>query len=99
MAGENVTEGIVRTIFGRALDIVVHVDREDTPRDGDGRVRRQVMEITAIVPALTDGHTYEPIFVREALGAPLQWTGALPPTLTERIARTGVDMRALMEAS
>jgi hypothetical protein len=57
------------------------------------------MEITAIVPALADGHTYEPIFVREALGAPLTWTGALPPALAERIERAGIDVRALVEVS
>src|SRR4029077_7341972 len=28
MAGENVTEGIVRRIFAGALDLVVHVDRD-----------------------------------------------------------------------
>jgi hypothetical protein len=97
MAGENVTERIVRTIFGRALDIVVNVDRDDVPRNRDGRVRRQVMEITGVVPALTDGHTYEPIFVRDALGGPLEWTGAIPPPLAERIERAGVDVRALLE--
>ena len=49
MAGENVTEQIVRRIFVEALDLVVHVDRDDVART-DGHVRRQVTEITAVVP-------------------------------------------------
>src|SRR5437868_12389438 len=60
MAGENVTERIVRRMFVEALDRVVHVDRDDVPR-ADGHVRRQVTEIAAVVPGLTDGATYEPI--------------------------------------
>jgi pilus assembly protein CpaF len=32
MAGENVTEHVVRTVFADALDLVVHVDRADTNR-------------------------------------------------------------------
>ena len=29
MAGENVTERIVRKVFSEALDLVVHLDRDD----------------------------------------------------------------------
>ena len=78
MAGENVTERVVRRVFSQALDVVVHVDRDDVPR-GAGAVRRQVTEITAVVPTLGEDQTFEPIFVRGALGRPLEWTGALPP--------------------
>ena len=49
MAGENVTERIVRKVFGEALDLVVHLDRDDLargtenadppPGDGDHRGR------------------------------------------------------------
>jgi hypothetical protein len=85
MAGENVTEPIVRKIFTQALDLVVHVDRDDVR--GEGRVRRQVTEITAVVPSLAEGETYEPIFVREGLGRTLDWTGASPPGLEERVDR------------
>src|SRR3954466_3432327 len=56
MAGENVTERIVRKIFVQALDLVVPLDRDDIRR-GDGRVRRRVTEITAVVPSLADGET------------------------------------------
>ena len=85
MAGENVTELIVRRIFVGALDLVVHVDRDD---GGDERrVRRQITEITAVVPSLSEGVTYEPIFVRDSMGAPLTWTGVVPPTLEARLDR------------
>jgi pilus assembly protein CpaF len=84
MAGENVTESIVRRVFVDALDLVVHVDRDDARRDGG---RRYVREITAVVPSLREGETCEPVFVRDGPGAPLEWTGALPPALEQRIDR------------
>jgi pilus assembly protein CpaF len=99
MAGENVTERIVRKIFVEALDLVVHVDRDDVAR-GESRVRRQVTEITAVVPSLGDGETYEPLFVREQLGRPLEWTGALPPALEARVDRvlgSAPTLRDLLE--
>ncbi len=99
MAGENVTERIVRRIFVEALDLVVHVDRDDIAR-ADGHVRRQVTEIAAVVPSLTDGETYEPIFVRDGLGRPLEWTGALPPSFERRVDRVlpeGAGLRRLLE--
>ena len=85
MAGENVTEGVVRKVFSAALDFVIHLDRDTT---SDGPIRRRVMEILAVVPSLRDDFSTEPIFQREHIGAPLKWTGALPPvSLTERIER------------
>jgi pilus assembly protein CpaF len=99
MAGENVSEPIVRKVFLGALDLVVHVDRDDVVRS-EGRVRRQVTEITAVVPSLGDGETTEPLFVRESLGRPLEWTGALPPGLEERVDRVlprGMRVRTLIE--
>jgi pilus assembly protein CpaF len=85
MAGENVTERIVRRVFAGAIDILVHCDR-DLRTDVDG-VRREVTEILAVVPSLHDDFTTEPIFVREAPGRPLTWTGTFPP-VGERIERT-----------
>jgi pilus assembly protein CpaF len=99
MAGENVTERVVRRVFSQALDIVVHVDRDDAPRSADA-VRRQVTEITAVVPTLGEDQTFEPIFVRGALGRPLEWTGALPPGLEARLDRAlprGTRVRDLLE--
>jgi pilus assembly protein CpaF len=98
MAGENVTERVVRRVFSQALDVVVHVDRDDAPRSA-GAVRRQVTEITAVVPTLGEEQTFEPIFVRRALGAPLEWTGALPPGLEMRVDRAlprGARLRDLL---
>jgi pilus assembly protein CpaF len=100
MAGENVTEHIVRKVFGEALDLVVQLDRDDAPRGGDAGARRQVVEITAVSPALNEDHTFEPLFLREGLGRPLQWTGALPPVLEARIDRAlpqGTRVRTLLE--
>jgi Flp pilus assembly CpaF family ATPase len=77
MAGENVTEHIVRKVFAATVDFVIHLDRDTVVAQGEG-MRRQTMEILAVSPALTDDFTTEPIFVREALGKPLVWTGQLP---------------------
>jgi len=100
MAGENVTERVVRTVFSQSLDLVVHVDRDDIVRaDRDG-LRRQVTEITAVVPAMADDFTVEPIFRRAALGEPLEWTGALPERLESRVDRAlpdGVSLRRILE--
>ena len=100
MAGENVGEGIVRKVFASALDFVVHLDRDDVNRVGpDEEVRRQVMEVMAVVPAMTDDFSTEPIFVREALGKPLVWTGAFPheAELIERSLPPGVTVQAILE--
>lgn len=101
MAGENVTERIVRRVFSEALDVIVHVDRDDASR-GAGAVRRQVTEITAVVPNLGAEQTFEPIFVRDGLGRPLEWTGALPPGLETRLDRAlprGMRVRGLLDRS
>ena len=101
MAGENVTERIVDRVFSQALDVIVHVDRDDSPRDA-ASARRQVTEITAVVPTLGEEQTFEPIFVRSALGRPLEWTGAVPPGLEARVDRAlphGMRLRDLLERS
>ena len=100
MAGENVTERVMRNVFSESLDLVVHVDREDARRSDGDRTRRQVMEIVAVLPALGDDFTVEPIFVRERLGSPLLWTGAMPERLESRFGRTlgpGDSLRLLVE--
>jgi pilus assembly protein CpaF len=93
MAGENVTESVVRRVFVDALDLVVHVERDR----GGGR---RVAEITAIVPSLGERATCEPIFASEHPGATLTWTGALPAQLEQRIERAlapDVRVRELLE--
>ena len=87
MAGENVPEAVVRNVFSASLDLVVHCDREAV-RGDDGGMKRQVREILAVVPSLHDDFSTEPIFVRERVGAPMRWTGALPPSrLSGQIAQ------------
>src|SRR4051794_7132381 len=91
MAGENVTERIVRKVFSESLDVVVHLDRDDIVSTDADAIRRRVMEIAAVVPALRDDFTVEPLFLRESIGAPLRWTGALPASLATRLARIAGD--------
>ena len=90
MAGENVPERVVRKVFASSIDLVVHVDRE--VEHGGTAIRRQAVEIRAVVPALHDAFSSEPLFARDRLGAPLQWTGALPPEkLSARLQRVAPD--------
>ena len=99
MAGENVPERVVRKVFSSSIDLVVHLDRQT--QASQGLIRRQTMEIRALVPALHNDFTSEPIFVRERVGAPLTWTGAFPPDyLTEKIERhlpMGVGLSTVLE--
>ncbi|MGD2059968.1 MAG: ATPase, T2SS/T4P/T4SS family [Acidimicrobiia bacterium] len=99
MAGENVPEPVVRKVFSSSLDLVVHLDRRSDP--ADQTMQRQTMEIRAVVPALHDDFSTEPLFARERLGAPLVWTGATPPgDLSERIERAlpvGTSITNLLE--
>jgi pilus assembly protein CpaF len=96
MAGENVTERIVRKVFSESLDVVVHLDRDDTAGDAES-VRRRVVEIAAVVPALRDDFTVEPLFVRDDPRGALRWTGALPPSLATRLERVrGAGVRDVL---
>jgi pilus assembly protein CpaF len=100
MAGENVSEPIVRKVFASAIDTVVHCDLDDVNRVGAGQgLRRQVMEIIAVVPSLHDDFSTEPIFVREALGAPLEWSGIVPANApsVERALPEGMTLRDILE--
>ena len=100
MAGENVDERVVRKVFAAALDLVVHLDLDDPHcGDRDDGLRRQVMEVIAVVPSLHDDFSTEPVFVRGALGKPLEWTGVVPPG-AERLERglpDGLTLRSLLE--
>ena len=95
MAGEQVAERAVRKVFARAIDVVVHCDLHERA----GGVRREVREVLAVVPALHDDFSTEPLFVRDAPGAPLRWTGALPTCAddVDRRLGAGVDLRAIAE--
>jgi pilus assembly protein CpaF len=106
MAGQNVPADQVRAVFASVVDLVVHTAREPVERKGtgDGRIRRQVMEIVAL-PALAGADVdfaVEPIFVRDEFGAPLRWTGApLPDDLRARLDRAlrpqGITVQAILE--
>jgi len=100
MAGENVSEPVVRTVFSQAIDYVVHLDLDDINHvDATEGLRRQVTEIVAVVPSLHDDFSTEPVFVRERLGAPLEWTGVVPPG-SERLERClpeGLSLPAILE--
>ncbi|MBP9115743.1 MAG: CpaF family protein [Acidimicrobiia bacterium] len=108
MAGQNVPEKQVRSIFSNVFDLVIHCDREDVQfkTEDSGRIRRQVMEISA-VPSLQSGeneYTVEPIFTRESFGAPLRWTGApLPENLRKRLdnvlTRHGTSVQRIFDGS
>lgn len=99
MAGENVPERVVRKVFSSSIDFVIHLDRQ-TNR-GDSTIQRQTVEIRAVVPALHDDFSSEPLFVRQRLGAPMEWTGATPPAeIAERIERQlprGVRLSAVLQ--
>jgi pilus assembly protein CpaF len=100
MAGENVGERSVRKVFASTLDIVVHCDLDDPGRlDEAQRIRREVVEILAVVPSLHDDFSTEPLFRRERLGAPLEWTGTLPARvdLLDRALPEGVSVRGTCE--
>lgn len=101
MAGENVSEPVVRKVFSATIDVVVHLDRDAIPVDGRDGLRRRVMEILAVVPAMGDDFTTEPLFVRDSIGDPLRWTGALPPTATTRMIERSLpgdlNLREILE--
>ena len=54
------------SLFSEALDVVVHLDRDDGASAEGGMIRRQVMEIAAVVPAMRDDFSVEPIFEQPA---------------------------------
>lgn len=100
MAGENVAIDIVRKVFASSIDIVCFMDKEDVAKVGSATgIQREVMEIIAVEPTMgTGGFTTVPVFRRESLGAPLQWTGAIPSCAStiERALPSGVTMRDVL---
>jgi pilus assembly protein CpaF len=95
MAGEHVPERLVRKVFAGAIDLVVHLDLHDR---GDGLRRREVREVVAVMPSAGDAFATEPLFVRAGHGAPLEWTGVVPPGLQrfERLLPDGRSLRDLL---
>ncbi len=103
MAGENVQEALVRKVFGQSLDFVVHLERDDPAKfDSAVGIRRQVTEIVAVHPPLTeDEFTTEPIFVRSQLGKPLEWTGVVPQNaeIIERALPEGCSLQRILSGA
>jgi len=98
MAGENVNDRFVRRVFARAIDVVVHLDR-DPLGDGTDSIRRGVTEVLVLAPSLADDFTTEAVFRRDHLDAPLEWTGLLPERggRLERSLPSGVSLRSVLE--
>ncbi len=100
MAGENVTESVVKRVYSQSLDLVVHVDRHDGAAGSADATHREVREITGVSHALGEDFTCEPIFVRSGPLRPLTWTGSIPERLEERVDRvlpSGQSLRRLLE--
>ena len=97
MAGENVSERVVRRVFASAIDLVVHVDREALGEDRGGPMR-QVREIISVMPGRQESFSTSPLFCRTRLGEPMNWVGdSLPGSLVSRIERaTGVGLGAIL---
>ena len=102
MAGENVPESVVRKVFSASIDLVVHLDRA-TMGGPEGGLKRQMLEVLALVPSLHDDFSVQPLFVRDRVGEPMEWTGALPPerfsTRLERTLPPGVELSDVMAGS
>lgn len=98
MAGENVPDRVVRNIFASSIDLVVHLGRDV---DRQGVVRREMLEIRSLVPALHDDFSTEPIFARTAPGSALEWTGAMPPghlvARIERLLPPGISLTSVLQ--
>ncbi len=87
MAGENVSESIMRNIFSSAIDIVVHVDREEQATHENG-LSRGVMEIVSVEPSMSDSFTTTTLFTRSSLGDPLTYVGPIPESLLKKINKS-----------
>lgn len=98
MAGENVSESVVRRVFASAIDLIVHLDREAT---GEGRsdcLMRQVREIISVSPGSDGSFSIRVIFSRPRLGEPMTGGGEfLPDVLRSRIERAaGAPMESIL---
>lgn len=100
MAGENVGIDIVRKVFSSSIDLVAFMDKEDISKvDPELGIRRQLMEIIGVEPSMSNnGFTTVPIFTREEIGKPLEWTGAIPACadIIERGLPRGITVRGLL---
>ena len=98
MAGENVSEPVVRRVFSSAIDLVIHLDRLALGEGHDGGPLRQTREIVAVAPGRDGSFSVRDLFSRPRLGEPMTWSGHLPPRgLRSRIEQAaGVSMAEIM---
>ncbi len=87
MAGENVSESIMRNIFSSAIDIVVHVDREEHATQENG-LSRGVMEIVAVEPTMSDSFTTTTLFARDSLHDSLDYVGPISDQLIKKVNKS-----------
>ncbi len=101
MAGENIPERVVRKVFASSIDLVIHLERDIEPKNG--AIRRRTMEIRALVPSLHEDFSTEPLFRRDRLEAPLEWTGSMPPQSLvrqlERVLPEEANLPKVMEGA
>ena len=61
------------------------------------------MEILTLNPSLHDDFTTEPLFTREVIGEPLEWTGQMPNQALRRRMEAALpdrfDLRAICEGT
>lgn len=94
LAGERVNGETIRRLFARHVEFVVFIDADDTHVAGEPVRRRQVTEIAWVEPQTQSGHVvHEPLFTREELGMPLEWSGAAPPPEVTRRIEKGLARR------
>ena len=96
IAWENVAERVVRKVFSSSIDLVVHRDRKADA--SNATIRRETMEVRAVVPSLHDDFSTEPLFTRDHLGGPMAWTGALPPESLVRRIESVLPERATLSS-
>ncbi len=102
MAGQNVPAHNVRSTFSQIFDLIVFLDREDPTENHAGPIRRQVLEVAAVLGAKADADDFSvvPLLRRREFDAPLERTGTLPEALMPRVerqlARTGTTLWELL---
>ena len=90
----------MRKVFSESIDVVIHVDRDDTVGDGSG-VRRQVVEIAAVVPALARRlHVRAAVHARRTSAHRCSGPASLPARLERRMARvlSHAELHAVVDA-
>ena len=103
MAGQNVPARNVRSTFSQIFDLIVFLDREDGGGTVDGPIRRQVLEVDAVVASgqqSIDDFATVPLLKRADFGAPLECVGTVPegsiPRIERQLRRDGRTLRDVL---